>query len=135
MSSRAFTAVGLPIMGGNSTPEELFNLNDLRVELLQSVSRDLLFLEASKSRFLSRHGGIGMTVHWWTRSNQFPHLPTTRMTNEPGFTLGQRSPGAGGPRSAAERKTLCVFKSSAIVRALFFVGTLSTTVNLSGESS
>ena len=39
MSSRAFTAVGLPIMGGNSTPEELFNLNDLRVELLQSRAR------------------------------------------------------------------------------------------------
>ena len=38
MSSRAFTAVGLPIMGGNSTPEELFNLNDLRVELLQGVA-------------------------------------------------------------------------------------------------
>ena len=34
---RAFTAVGLPIMGGNSTPEELFNLSDLRVELLQSI--------------------------------------------------------------------------------------------------
>ena len=24
-------------MGGNSTPEELFNLSDLRVELLQSI--------------------------------------------------------------------------------------------------
>ena len=33
---RAFTALGLPIMGGNSTAGELFNLNDLRVELLQS---------------------------------------------------------------------------------------------------
>jgi len=34
---RAFTAVRLPIMGRNSTPEELFNLSDLRVELLQSI--------------------------------------------------------------------------------------------------
>jgi len=41
---RAFTAVRLPIMGGNSTPEELFNLNDLRVELLQSEARDLLLV-------------------------------------------------------------------------------------------
>jgi len=31
-------------MGGNSTPEELFNLNDLRVELLQSEAKDLLFV-------------------------------------------------------------------------------------------
>jgi len=29
-------------MGGDSTPEELFNLSDLRVELLQSGARDLL---------------------------------------------------------------------------------------------
>jgi hypothetical protein len=30
-------------MGGNSTLEQLFNLNDLRVELLQSAARALFF--------------------------------------------------------------------------------------------
>ena len=58
LSSRAFTAVGLPIMGGDSTPEELFNLSDLRVELLQSGARDLLmFLSNEKQQMLryARH--------------------------------------------------------------------------------
>ena len=34
------------------------------------------------------------------------YLPTTRMTNEPGFMRGLRSPWAGGSRSAAARKML-----------------------------
>ena len=58
LSSRAFTAVGLPIMGRDSTPEELFNLSDLRVELLQSGARDLLmFLSNEKQQMLryARH--------------------------------------------------------------------------------
>ena len=46
LSSRALTAVRLPIMGGDSTLEELFNLNDLRVELLKSCSEASAFLRA-----------------------------------------------------------------------------------------
>ena len=55
MSSRAFTAVRLPIMGGNSTPEELFNLSDLRVELLQSEARDLLSFVFNKKQQMPRY--------------------------------------------------------------------------------
>src|SRR5204863_8429901 len=60
---------------------------------------------------------------------------TISTTNESGFIFGRFSPAGGGSKSAAGKKILCVFKSSAIVRALFFVGTFSSTVNLSGESS
>jgi len=63
------------------------------------------------------------------------YLPTTTMTNEFAFILPRRSPGAGGSKSAAGMKMLCVFKSRPMVRALRFVGTFSTTVYLSGESS
>src|SRR6266478_600745 len=57
------------------------------------------------------------------------------MAKEPGFILPRRSPGAGGSKSAAGRKMLWVFRSRPMVRADFFVGTFSTTVYLSGESS
>ena len=63
------------------------------------------------------------------------YFPTTTITNESGFILPRRSPGAGGSKSAAGIKILCVFKSSPMVRALRLVGTFSTTVNLSCESS
>ena len=62
------------------------------------------------------------------------YFPTTTMTNESGFILPRRSPGAGGSKSAAGMKILCVFKSRPMVRALGLVGTFSTTVYLSGES-
>src|SRR5260370_28798693 len=62
-------------------------------------------------------------------------LPTTTMTKEPGFIVPRRSPGAGGSKSAAGRKMLWVLRSRPMVRALRLVGTFSTTVNLSGESS
>src|SRR5919108_3268513 len=68
----------------------------------------------------------------WFERNYFP---TTTMTNESGFILPRRSPGAGGSKSAAGMKILCVFRSRPMVRALRLVGTFSTTVNLSGESS
>src|SRR5213082_2525883 len=63
------------------------------------------------------------------------YFPTTTITNESGFILPRRSPGAGGSKSAAGIKILCVFKSRPMVRALRLVGTFSTTVYLSGESS
>src|SRR5712671_1680136 len=63
------------------------------------------------------------------------YLPTTRMAKVPGFILPRRSPGAGGSNSALGRKNLCVFRSKPMVRAVFFVGTFSTTVYLSAESS
>jgi len=47
-------------MGGNSTPEELFNLNDLRVELLQSAARDL-FGFSMRNRQLLRCAQRGVT--------------------------------------------------------------------------
>ena len=82
MSSRAFTAVGLPIMGGNSTAGELFNLNDLRVELLQSESPHrmvqgearglLLFVSTRNSRCLAALGMTGAFFRWRPR----PILPT-----------------------------------------------------------
>src|SRR5216684_3053073 len=65
----------------------------------------------------------------------FGYFPTTTMTKEPGFILPRRSPGAGGSKSAAGRKMLWVLRSRPMVRADLFVGTFSTTVNLSGESS
>ena len=58
-------------MGGNSTPEEFFNLNDLRVELLQSIysglgrllvicqkqkERLMLFLESEARNLLLSYG-------------------------------------------------------------------------------
>src|SRR5205807_7128405 len=69
-----------------------------------------------------------------------PYLPTIKSVNDPGTTLGRglgRSgvAGGGGPKSAVARKTLCVLVSTVIVRAPLCVGTLSTTLNLSGESS
>src|ERR1700758_3884319 len=63
------------------------------------------------------------------------YLPTTTITNESGFILPRRSPGAGGSKSAAGMKMLWVFVSRPMVRALRLVGTFSTTVYLSGESS
>src|SRR5258706_9291642 len=63
------------------------------------------------------------------------YFPTTIMAKEPGLILPRRSPGAGGSNSALGKKILCVFRSRPMVRALFLVGILSTTVNLSGESS
>src|SRR5215470_7515729 len=104
-------------------------------QIARSSRRLPVMCPPQQEMFYRRGGDYAPSAFEGVTADQSPHLPTTRMTNEPGFTLGQRSPGAGGPRSAAERKTLCVFKSSAIVRALFFVGTLSATVNLSGESS
>ena len=44
------------------------------------------------------------------------YLPTTTMTNEFAFILPRRSPGAGGSKSAAGMKMLCVFKSRPMVR-------------------
>src|SRR2546427_6694367 len=64
-----------------------------------------------------------------------PYFETTKITNESGFILPRRSPGAGGSKSAAGRKMLWVFRSSPMVRALRLVGTFSTTVYLSGASS
>jgi len=61
LSSRAFTAVGLPIMGGDSTPEELFNLSDLRVELLQSGARDLLMFLSNEKQQMLRYAPSNIT--------------------------------------------------------------------------
>jgi len=41
----------------------------------------------------------------------------------------------GGPNSAVTSKTSCVRRSSAMVRAPRWVGTLATGLNFSGESS
>src|SRR5579859_2517510 len=70
-------------------------------------------------------GGIGLSRHFETISSSIV----------PGFTLGHFWPAAGGIMSAAGRYSVCVFRSSAIVRALFFVETFSATEYLSGESS
>src|SRR5580704_9648466 len=64
----------------------------------------------------------------------YRYLLTTTMPKEPGFILPRRSPAAGASNSADGRKTVCVFKSRPMVRALRLVGTFSTTVYLSGES-
>src|ERR1700692_105155 len=69
------------------------------------------------------------------RPLQRRYLDTTIMAKEPGFILPRRSPGAGGSKSALGRKILWVFRSRPMVRADFFVGTVSTTVYLSAESS
>ena len=61
LSSRAFTAVGLPIMGRDSTPEELFNLSDLRVELLQSGARDLLMFLSNEKQQMLRYAPSNIT--------------------------------------------------------------------------
>src|SRR5258706_736140 len=78
--------------------------------------------------------------HWTSRGAacaepKSRYFPTTIMAKEPGLILPRRSPGAGGSNSALGKKILCVFRSRPMVRALFLVGILSTTVNLSGESS
>ena len=69
---------------------------------------------------------VGLRCYCWL---------TTRITNEPGFIFPRRSPGSGGANSAAGRKMLWVLRSRPMVRALFFVGTMPTGVNLLGESS
>src|SRR5215470_19187629 len=76
----------------------------------------------------------------WENDNVEPlrswtYLETNRSTKESGFIFPRRSPGAGGSKSAAGRKMLCVFKSNPIVRALRLVETFSTTEYLSGMSS
>ena len=72
---------------------------------------------------------------WFTVCLFFTYfLAMTRIAKLPGFILPRRSPGAGASNSADGRNTACVFKSSPIVLALFFVGTFSITVYLSGAS-
>src|SRR5712691_10637040 len=81
--------------------------------------------------FLHARGCVDGSLSW----REPPYLPTTTMANEPVFIFPRRSPGAGGSNSAEGRKILWVLESRAMVRALRLVGTFSTTVNLSGESS
>jgi len=48
-------------MGGDSTPEELFNLSDLRVELLQSGARDLLMFLSNEKQQMLRYAPSNIT--------------------------------------------------------------------------
>ena len=72
----------------------------------------------------------------WSRHSQLSrralrfrrfYLPTTIRTKVPGFIVGRRSPSFGGFMSAAGKTTLWVLRSRPIVRALFLVGTFSST--------
>src|SRR5579864_1505655 len=72
-----------------------------------------------------------------TRYFYFPTTSTSKVSGSTGGRgRGSCAVGAGfGPNFAVTRYTLCVFLSSAMVRARGSVGTFCTTLNLSGESS
>src|SRR5271168_3159111 len=85
--------------------------------------------------------GVVFLAQWIGGQRRFGHLPYSRRPKVPGTTFGRgralspAAAGGAGSKSAIERYTLCVFESSAMVRARCTVLTCSTTEYLSGESS
>ena len=57
------------------------------------------------------------------------------ISNVPDLAAGRLEPAAGGAMSAAGRKARPVEGSIAMVRALFLVGIVAATTNLSGVDS
>src|SRR5208282_329865 len=90
-----------------------------------------------ESRYRTRSGRDDAPYNRLSQGYFFPYTKTTNVSGKiAGRGCGLSSVAAGaGPNSAVTRNTWCVSRSSVIVRAPRCVGTFSTTINFSGESS